>query len=310
MMIAILLAALLLTAFCSGSETAFSAASRIRAGVGRREGKHRSGTVLRLLESPELFLTTTLVGTNIGMVLASSVAIAMTRPLGETWTEPVTVGFMTIFILIFAEFIPKQLFFVRRDTIVYPLAPFLMILRGVFFPLLFLANGLARLIVGRKRDFRFIESREEVRSFLVSSGTAAGLSASRILDLGSATAELYMQELDDCPSVRLGAGYDKALSEVLRTGSEFLLVWESDGSTLLGYVRTSVLVRHSGPWNLQKVTEGLPYFERTAVPGRLIYELRRAKAPAGVVLDRNRQPEGIVTIERLVDGILGLSSGS
>ncbi len=305
MMIAVLLAALLLTALCSGSETAFSAASRISAGAGKREGRRRAGTVLRLLESPELFLTTTLVGTNVGTVLASAIAIVLMRPVGETWTEPVTVGFMTIFILIFAEFIPKQLFFQRRDTIIYPLAPIVMILRGAFFPLIFLTSTLARLIVGRKRELRFIESREEVRSFLVSSGSVAGLSASRILDLGSATADLYMQEFDDFPSVRLGTGYDQVLSEVLRSGSDFLLVWETDGSTLLGYVRTSVLVRHSGPWNLQKVTEGLPYFERTSVPGRLIYDLRRVNSPAGVVLDQNGQPEGIVTIERVVDGILG-----
>jgi len=74
---------------------------------------------------------------------------------------------------------------------VYPLAPVVMILHALFFPLIFLAGKLTRLISGSPSELRFIESREEVRSFLVSSGSTAGLSASRILDLGSATTELY-----------------------------------------------------------------------------------------------------------------------
>ena len=72
----------------------------------------------------------------------------------------------------------------------------------------------------------------------------------------------------------------------------------------------SVLVRQTGGWNLPRITEGLPYFDRSAVPGRLIFELRRVNSPAGVVLDSNGQPEGIVTIERVVDGILGYTSGN
>jgi putative hemolysin len=309
-MIAILLAALVLTAVSSGSETAFSSASRISAGASLREGRRRAASVLRLLENPELFLTTTLVGTNIGMVLSSSVAIALARRLGESWAEPATVAFMTIFVLVFAEFIPKQLSFIRRDTIVYAMAPVVMVMHVVLFPLIVLAKALSRVLVGGKRENRFIESREEVKSFLDSSGTDAGLRASRILDLASTTAELYMQDLRGFPSVTLDATCDHALSEVRREGSDFLLVWESDGSTLLGYVRTSVLVRQTDGWNLQRITEGLPYFDRSAVPGRLIFELRRVNSPAGVVLDSNGQPEGIVTIERVVDGILGYTSGS
>jgi len=53
------------------------------------------------------------------------------------------------------------------------------------------------------------------------------------------------------------------------------------------------------------MTEGLPYFELTAVPGRIIFELRRVKAPAGVVLGPTGQPEGIVTVDRVLDCILG-----
>lgn len=304
-MAGILFAALVLTAICSGTETAFSSAGRIQAWSGKRDGRAWAGLVVRLLESPELFLTTTLVGTNVGTVLASVISISITRTIHVPWSESVTVILTALIILVFAEVIPKQLFFLSRDRIVYPLAPLVQTLRFLFLPLIFLVGFLSRLIVGKRGPSRFIESREEVKSFLISAGNTAGLKASRILDLASATAELYMEDPYSIPSVRLGTERGKVLSEVLRTDSEFLLVWETDGETLLGYVRSSELVRHTGSWNLSSMTEGLPYFELTAVPGRIIFELRRVNAPAGVILGPTGQPEGIVTVDRVLDCILG-----
>ena len=60
----------MLAAFCSGSETAFSAAGKIQVAARGRKGAR----ALWFMEKPSRYLATTLVGTNVGVVLTASIS--------------------------------------------------------------------------------------------------------------------------------------------------------------------------------------------------------------------------------------------
>ncbi|MBN1434702.1 DUF21 domain-containing protein [Candidatus Fermentibacterales bacterium] len=307
--ILLVVASIALSAFCSGSETAFSAASRLRAYQRSREGSRGASLALRLLQNPEVFLSTTLVGTNIGVVVASSItATALTDP-DRAWTEPVVVLGMAFLILILAEVLPKQTMLIAPDRSVDRLAPLVYFLRFAFFPFVLAAQRLVRLIVGIGSPPRIFESREEIRAFLLSAGGEEGETATRGLELGTATAWFHRRELSAFPSVHTGMPRASLLEECRRAGSGFLLVFESDGRTLRGYVRTVELARQTGMWRLETLVDALPYFDRKQSLASVLYELRRAHAPAGVVLGSTGQPEGIITFSTAVDALLGPSTG-
>lgn len=304
----LMLFSLLLTAFSSGTETAFSAASRIRALARAREGDPRASRTVRFMKNPERYLTATLVGTNVGTVLCSSLAAGLAEATGEPWIETLTAIAVAVVILVFAEVIPKHAAFAFRDTVVDRVAFPLSVTRVLFYPVVLVAGWLPRLLIGRGGSSRFFESREEVRSYLHSEGDEAGRDADRVLDLGSATADQHMRPLERYPSIPADISRAEAVRVALAEHAKFLLVFEQGGRSMAGMVRTSALLRQSGEWNLSRIIEGLPYFERNAFLGKVLYDLRRAGAPAGVIMGASGQPEGLIDSGLIVDAIIGEAS--
>lgn len=299
-----------LCALGAGTEIAFSGASRIRAhGRAMMGGGKLSQLADRLLSRPTLYLSTTLVATNVGAVLASTIAARSARAVEGAWSEPVSVALIALILLVLGEVVPKRLFFESRDRIVDGLAPVLMVLRVVLYPVIVIAEFISGLISGGggSSASRLFESREEVRSFLEGSGQVHGIVARRILDLAAGSVEQYMKPLDEFPSVRTGHPRGRAVAEALRSKMGFVLVYEQDGRSVLGYARTGQMLRRKDDWSIERVTESLPYFDRNTVPSRAVYEMRRDGSPVGVVLDGNGQPTGLISVENVVDALLGSS---
>jgi hypothetical protein len=106
-------------------------------------------------------------------------------------------------------------------------------------------------------------------------------------------------------SISTDIGREDAVRVALEADARFLLVMEPDGRTLVGIVRTALLLRQVGELDLSRITEGLPYFERRTVLGKVLYDLKRAGAYAGVVMGMSGQPEGIIDSGLIVDAIIG-----
>lgn len=297
--------AVCLTAFCSGSETAFSAASRLK--TFHRLRRHSGGANLtsRILNRPGLYLTTTLVGTNIGMVVVSSISARAGNNLKNELSELLLVVGTALFLLVFAEVIPKQLFLRNSDRIVDRLSPVLLRLRMVLFPFIAIADGISSLLVGDRAVPRLFESREEIRSFLVSSNAPGSDLIDRGLRFGMSTAWHLSKILSTFSSLRVNMTRKVILSELNRKRSAFYLVYESDGETLRGYVRLSEITRQKGPWHLSNLVEALPYFDRKTLLAEVLTDLHRLDAPVGTVLGPTGQAEGIVTFTDVLDELLG-----
>jgi hypothetical protein len=114
-----------------------------------------------------------------------------------------------------------------------------------------------------------------------------------------------MRPVEGYPSVVLTQSREEVLAAAMECDSHVLLVFEPDRRTLLGAVKTATIVRHRGDWDLARLTEGLPYFQRREVLGQVLQRLRRAGAHAGVVIGRTGQPEGIIDSRSIVDAVLG-----
>jgi CBS domain containing-hemolysin-like protein len=295
---------ILLVGFSAGTETAFSAASRISALGRAREGSRNAARALSFMTRPDRYLTTTLVLTNVGTVLCSTLTAGMAAASPLPWMESAVAVATGLVILVAAEAVPKQLCFAYRDTVVDLAALPLSVLRILAYPLILASEAVTRLLVRSDLSSRFFESREEVRSYLHMEGDEAGRDADRVLALGSATAAEHMRTLDAHPSVTLETDPSVALQVLLESRARFLLVFEAGGRTLLGMIRASSLLRLGGR-GLPEVTEGLPYFDGRALLGRVLYDLKRAGAGAGVVMGRSGQPEGIIDTDLIMETILG-----
>ncbi len=96
----VFVAACALAAFCSGSETAFSAAGKVQVAASGKRGAR----ALWFMEKPSRYLATTLVGTNIGVVLTSSISHRWGSQMGGVW-EAVFIFVTALFLLLFLDLI-------------------------------------------------------------------------------------------------------------------------------------------------------------------------------------------------------------
>jgi putative hemolysin len=298
------LLALLLAAFSSGVETAFSSASRIRAYSRLREGRKWARISLNFIENPRRYLTTTLVGTNVGMVLASGITSRFAQGTGVHWLEPTLITLLSLFVLIFAEMIPKQLMLVSREAVVSRLSLPLLIMRILLYPLIVLADTASSLIVGRKADSRVFESKSEILGLLTDSSSDAGPIAERILRMNDVRVGNVMRRIRQMPVVNIGDSKRSILEKMIDTGYPFTLVMEKDGRTVRGYADGNSMVRSGNKLDGSGV-EGIPYFDEEDDLISVTAMLRKSAAPAGIVLGKRGQPEGIAILDDIIDSLLG-----
>ncbi len=141
---------LLQSAFFSGSETAYVASNRLKLHVLYRDPT-KNGTPNVLLQSDQRFLTTTLVGNNIVMVACSSLAVIVFSPF---LSEAVLVLVTTTFLLIFGEILPKSIATLIPNRLTRFTPQILALFYFVFYPLIWLAESLAGLLVRLSRQER------------------------------------------------------------------------------------------------------------------------------------------------------------
>lgn len=305
--VAAFIAAAGLAALSNTAETAFSAAGRIRAAAAAEAGIPLSRKALWFLNEPSRYLATTLVGTNVGVVLASGIASGWVEGLKPLFGS-LQVLLTALFLLVAAEILPKQNALARADSLIRPLAPVLAVFRVLFRPLILSAGFLSGLIAGRPSINRLFESREEVRGLLELSGGREGRIAWDAIRLGEGSIRSHASPLDEFPSITLSSSRQEAVQKILESGAEFLPVLEGEGRTLSGIIESRVVLKSTGAWNPGRMMTGLPACTEDAVPLQVLMDMWRSGSGAAVVLDANGQPGGIVVQGSLLDTLLSLGA--
>ncbi len=131
-----LVVGLLLSAFCSGSETGIYCVNRVRLRVAEARGQRGARRLSRLLQGTEDVVVTTLIGTNLAdyLVTASIATLLLARAVPDGQVELLTTAIATPAVLVLGGVLPKDLF--RRDadalmrTLARPVAAVTAIARG------------------------------------------------------------------------------------------------------------------------------------------------------------------------------------
>ena len=143
---------LLLKGFFSGSEIALVNSDRVKLHHKANQGHKGAKLVLKLFQTPDVLLGTTLVGTNVCTIILTTLGtLMMIRHFNEQ-AELYAFLLYTPFLLVFGEIVPKSVYQQKSDTlapiIIYPLRVFSL----VFAPIIFVFSRIARLaarLVGR-----------------------------------------------------------------------------------------------------------------------------------------------------------------
>lgn len=143
----IIVLAVLLSGFFSGIETGFVSCNKIRIHYRMEKGSAGARMVWSLIQNPHRVLATTLVGTNICVVIGSIVATYVCiKMFGENGLLIATC-IMVPMNLIFGEVLPKTIYRTYSDKFVSLTAPVLLFFQKILFPIIILIEGITNIIM-------------------------------------------------------------------------------------------------------------------------------------------------------------------
>jgi len=149
----IVLVMLILSAFFSGLETAFLTANKLRIELLSKRNVFPAPILSFFIKNSSHYISTMLVGNCIALVVFSIFMAQILEPQLETFIESkaliilLTTLLSTLFILVTAEFLPKNLFRINPNRTLSVFAVPLFLVYIILYPLVFLTNKLARFIL-------------------------------------------------------------------------------------------------------------------------------------------------------------------
>lgn len=284
-----------------------------------KEGHRGAKRAIDLLSRPDRLLGTILVGNNFVNILASSIATVLAMQLwGEAGIAIATIG-LTILLLIFGEITPKTLAALRPEAVAYPVSLPLSLLQKVLYPLVamlgWISNGMLRLIgVDPSKKGTDSLSTEELRSVVRESGSDLPMNRQSmllgILDLERVTVDDIMIPRNEVAGIDLEDDLEVIVGQLRTTPHTRLPVFHKDINQIEGIVHMRQIARLLSHDQLTKDSLlqacNEPYFvpENTPLSTQLL-NFQKQKRRIGIVVDEYGDVLGIVTLEDILEEIVG-----
>jgi len=318
--LALLLLCLVLSAFFSGSETAFSALQRVRIEHLVSTKVSGAGLVSRLMQRPGKFLSVVLLGNNLvntgGAVMATALAIGF-------WPEQgvliATIG-MTVIILVFSEAIPKTLATHNSERISLLFARPLAALSWLFTPfvvvLSWIAIGFGK-IVGVAPAPRSLVSEEEIRTMISVGHKEGAVEASearmlhKVFDFGDRPVREVMIPRLEVIAIKRGSTVADFLALYADHPLSRFPVFDESMDNVVGIlgIKDILMAEARGTINNKDLIDDLvrpAYFTPESKRiSELFTEMRDKNYRMSVVVDEYGGTAGVVSLSRLVEEIVG-----
>ncbi len=318
-LISALLILVVVSAFFSSSETAMMALNRYRLRHAANTGNRGAKRASKLLERPDKLLGLILIGNNLANNAAAALAGIIAYNLYGDAAVAVATLLLTLVMLIFAEVTPKTIAAYRPERIAFPATIVLKPLMFALYPAVWMINHLSGVLV-RLFGINPAKSREDALS-ADELRTLMGTTSHRIpdknqgmliniLDLDTVTIDDIMVPRNEVYGLDLSDS-DKVLSQKILTSNYTRLpVYRDDINNIIGmiHLRNAPRLFSKGPFNRAELEQLLhdPYFIPENTPLHVqLHNFQKNKHRTGVVVDEYGAVMGIITLEDILEEIVG-----
>lgn len=312
----------LLEAFFSGSEMALVAANDKRLKLAADEGSRGARQALELLAEPEWFFSTTQVGVNLcsvtNSVLTTALLLRILGP-GREWLAVLILGPLLLF---FGQLLPKTVFRQRATRLAPRLAPILLAARVLLWPLVALGAAVSSRaqawsgVAERRSPY---VTREEFRLLLQEDAAEAGLAGGPTVDLRAVEKQLIvkmfsftetavreaMVPLIEVSAVPEEATVEQALEVFHTRPFSRLPVFRERIDNVVGVLNSFDLLGSRPEDSITPFRRPAFFVPETKRVDELLVEMQRKRLHLAVVVDEYGGAVGIVTVEDLLEEIMG-----
>ena len=317
----ILIICLVLSAYFSGSETGLLSLNKYRLRFLATQGNKGAQKAEKLLHKPDTLLSFILIFNNLVNISASAIATVIGMRLYGDAGVAIATGALTFVMLIFSEIFPKTVAAMHPEKVGLTSSHLLMPLLKVFSPLVWLMNiftkSLMRL-VGLKPDLKKqVISREELRSIVSEAGEATPDEQHpqmllSILDMETVTVDDIMVPRNEIGGIDIDDDWKAIMRQLNHAAHNRIVLYKgSMDKNVLGILRVREAYRlllEKNEFTKETLIRAADevYFipEGTALKTQLA-NFRNKKERIGLVVDEYGDIKGLVTLEDILEEIVG-----
>jgi CBS domain containing-hemolysin-like protein len=305
----------LMSAFFSSAETAFTTVNRVRMRTLEDEGSKRAARVNRILGNYSKMLSAILIGNNVVNLSAS--ALATTLAMRINLAVGIATGILTVVVLLCGEIVPKTWAMISSEKLSLAYSGIIYWLMLLFTPVIFLvdkmANGILRLMHIDPGQKITTMTEAELRTYVEVSHEDGVIESEEremiynVFDFSDAQAKDIMIPRINMVSVSIDAGYREVLSVFRESMYTRLPVYQDDIDNIIGIINIKdfILTDDEEHFCVKDILRDAHYTYEYKKVADLLYELREKTTNVTFVLNEYGATVGMITLEDLLEEIVG-----
>lgn len=316
--IIILLILLLLSCFFSSAETALTTVNKLRIRSLAEENVKGAKTVSKLIEDPSKMLSAILIGNNVVNLSASSIATSLAINKFGSVGAGIATGIITIMILIFGEITPKTLATIHAEKLSLRYAGIIYFLTQILTPVIYIVNlfslSILRLLHVDPNAKVSSITENELRTIVDVSHEEGVIESeerrmiTNVVDFGDSLAKDVMVPRIDMEFADIELTYDELVAAFSIEKFTRMPVYEETRDNIVGIVNLKDVFFYQGKkedFRLKDIMRD-PYFTyEYKKTSELFIEMKKESIPIAIVLDEYGATAGLITIEDLIEEIVG-----
>ncbi len=316
-------------AFVSLIEAALVSIDHVRLRQSIQQGHRTAPLVEHLLERPEDLLGTLIILINLFVLLiANQTTIEANRRWGASAVPWANLA-MLVSLLIFAEITPKTISVHYADRVALRTARITYVITRVLAPLVVLLNAISfgvmrvllylRILPGRIHATPTAFSEDDIKELLAAGEQSGEVEAVEremihgVIEFSEITARELMVPRTDLIALPSDASIEEAVQTFLDSGHSRIPVYEENADNMLGIlyikdvlIRLQEVTEQEGPYPaLLDITRPVYFVPESKKSDELLREMQRKQIHLAVVVDEYGGTAGIITIEDLLEEIVG-----
>jgi len=318
----ILFMCIFIAAFFSGAETAVISTSKLHLKYLAKRGDKKAIIVHNLIKKPDKFLRVVLIGTNIAVIVSSTVSSALALYIWGDRGVTISILLTTLIILVFCEIIPKTIAQNNSQKISLKAASCLKIASYILYPLevffSWVSSFIIRIFSGKKFVSQMAFFTKKDLKLLFEVGEKEGAlekkeksMIERILNLNDIFIKDVMIPQKYMVAAEENTCVEEAIKLMNREGLSRIPVYKNNINNVIGFIYAKDFLMGDLEKKLSKSIKLLglihpPYsVSEDKRVTTLLKEFQRKKVHIAVVIDKDKKISGVVTIEDLLEEIFG-----
>ncbi|MDO8747659.1 MAG: hemolysin family protein [Candidatus Omnitrophota bacterium] len=318
-MVIILIALAVISFFFSAAEASHISLNKIRARHLADKGVKGANSVLRLVTKLDRVVAAILIGNNfVNVAISSLVTVMLVSVFGPNWGAALSTFLVTMFILVFCEITPKTIAIRYSEKTALYTAPFLEVFIRAFDSLINFFIGTSNLILrlfGEKPQARSPLITEEELRLMIEIGKEEGVLSDeerkmlhRIFEFGDTKVGSVMVAKERITAIDKNSNPEQLLDILVEEGHARIPVYEGSVDTIVGiiYARDLLYVwKNKGLVVTTDLIHPAYYVSANKRVNELLREFQLKHIQMAIVRDDNQKTLGLVTLEDLIEEIVG-----